>query len=369
MLSRELRHAPVEVAFQAEDPCAELAVEGQGVLRRPVHPVADPVRLLRDEAGAAGPERRARGPPRGQGRIRPPWPRNDPPPPRASPHPVGRKPGDPVSHRHVAAGPLHRAGGQPVRGLRRAVEEISPREVRARDGRLGRVEHPPGGTPAQDLPGALEPAGARVIADGADALRCGALRRGAAAAGRVVAVSRRDADRAVDSWLESGGLLRPPAGLPLAAHREAVDPPRLRMVGIVSEPALQLVVARTVLRRMQVALGLDMTHEEPATELPDFPVRGPPAALLLQLEDPPVLGRVPFANDPRESDAVGLPAALFRLHGRRQKTGARREETRESDPQDAAGTTFVSCHPVVPASTSLFLMAIRSFHASLFWAG
>ena len=192
---------------------------------------------------------------------------------------IRREPGDPVCHRHVTARALHGARRELVRGFRRAVEEVSGGEIRPRDRGFGRVEISSGGTPVQDLARARQPAGARMVPDRTDPFAHPGPCRGAAAAGRVVAIGGREPADPADPRLRNGGLLRPPAGFPLAAHRETVNPSRFGMVGVVAEPALQLVVARTVLGRVEIALRLHVPHQEPAAELLDFAVRRAPASL------------------------------------------------------------------------------------------
>ena len=133
---------------------------------------------------------------------------------------------------------------------------------------------------------------------------------------------------------------------------------------------------------MQIALPQYMPHEEPAAQFLDFPVGAAPASLLLQVEDPPVARRIPLADDLGQGVAARLlgdrfpggggwaPGAwLLCLRRSGRGEGACRDERRQDKPRSPAAAALAVRHAVASASASLFLMAIRSVHASFFWPG
>ena len=78
----------------------------------------------------------------------------------------------------------------------------------------------------------------------------------------------------------------------LAQHGKSMDAPRLRVGSMRGHPGAQFAESGTVLGRVQVTLGLDMTHQATVLDSCDDRVRGLPVTGFLKFEDPLVSGGI-----------------------------------------------------------------------------
>ena len=114
-----------------------------------------------------------------------------------------------------------------------------------------------------------------------------------------------------------------------ALHRQAIDPLRARMVGIVRHPGLELLVFRAIGGRVHVALIEHVAHEDPVLEAGDALVGGLPIATLLESEDlaiePLVVGTEGARQAGRRVRQADRRLGELRLRNRRGCPGKRQQ--------------------------------------------